>query len=173
MRLSTFLLLLVLGAANDKPSAPATDAGTNEAEAPADGGAKSTDGGASNADSDGRELITEDECRRRGGQVMTEQTYAHLRRRHRPGSESTHHFSICHYPAKENGQSCGNDSDCGGGHCFCTGKLDRPNPGDDPELRVLEGKPAKGICSDEPIPDGEWRCLIKNGKIELSGIIID
>jgi len=117
-------------------------------------------------------LITDEECLARGGHVVTEETYAYLDRRHDPDAPRQH-FRICRVDSPKNGAACSGEADCQGGRCWCTGALSRPNPGDLPELRALDGQPATGVCSDRPIPSGEWRCLVEGGKANIHGIIVD
>lgn len=117
-------------------------------------------------------LITDEECVAKGGRVITEQTYAHLDRRRDP-SEPVTPFRICKVPSPKNGAACGDAADCAGGRCWCAGALDRPNPANDPALAALDGTAATGTCSDEPIPSGEWRCLVVGGKVVVHGIIVD
>lgn len=116
-------------------------------------------------------LISDEECVAKGGQVVTEETYAYLDRRHR--DEPRTPFRICHYPSPKNGEACRKEADCAGGRCFCTGPLDRPDPQRFPELRALEGQEVTGRCSDSPLPSGEWHCLVSDGKARLQGIIVD
>jgi hypothetical protein len=116
-------------------------------------------------------LITDDECRARGGTVVTEETYAHLRRAN-PDAPVTP-FRVCRIPSAKNGAACQGDGDCAGGRCFCTGALARPDPENDPALRQLDHTPATGRCSDEALPDGSWFCLVEGGTVRLNGIIVD
>ena len=83
-------------------------------------------------------MITDADCLARGGQIVTEQTYAHLRRGRAP-DELVAPFRICRIPSAKNDATCGGDGDCAGGRCYCTGALARPNPQDDPALRALDG----------------------------------
>jgi hypothetical protein len=114
-------------------------------------------------------MITDEQCIARGGKIVTEQTYAHLRRRETPVTR----FRICRIPSAKNGAACSGDRDCAGGRCFCTGALARPDPQSDPKLRALDGTAATGQCSDEAVPSGSWYCLVEGGKAELNGIIVD
>ena len=129
-------------------------------------------GSAATATATAAPQISDDECRARGGQIVTEQTYAHLRRARRPDEPVTP-FRICRIPSPKNGAACRGDADCAGGRCFCAGALARPDPGDDPALRALDGTAASGRCSDQPLPDGSWFCLVEDGTVHLDGIIID
>lgn len=117
-------------------------------------------------------MITDDECRARGGTIVTEQTYAHLRRARSPDAPVTP-FRICRIPSPKNDATCRGDGECAGGRCFCTGALARPNPADDPALRALDRTPATGQCSDRALPDGSWFCLVEDGTVRLDGIIVD
>ena len=117
-------------------------------------------------------MITDDECVARGGKIVTEQTYAYLRRARAPDEPVTP-FRICRIPSPKNGATCRDDVDCAGGRCMCTGALARPDPENDPALRALDHTPATGSCSDEPLPDGSWFCLVVNGTVHLNGIIVD
>jgi hypothetical protein len=117
-------------------------------------------------------MITDEQCTARGGKIVTEQTYEHLRGRRDPGQPVTP-FRICRIPSPKNGASCAGEKDCAGGHCFCTGALARPEPRNDPKLHALDGTVANGECSDEPIPSGSWYCLVEGGKVRLDGIIVD
>lgn len=117
-------------------------------------------------------LITDAECLAKGGQIWTEQTWAHLDRRRDP-DHTPAPFRVCHVPSPKNGAACTGEADCAGGRCWCTGPLDRPDPQRDPALAALDGSPATGRCDDEPIPSGEWRCLVVDGKAVLHGIIVD
>jgi hypothetical protein len=115
-------------------------------------------------------MISDDQCIARGGHIETEQTYAHLGRRHdRPARP----FRTCRIPSPKNGATCGDDDDCAGGRCFCTGALDRPDPADDSALLPLDGTVATGRCSDQPLPSGSWYCLVRRDHVMLHGIIID
>jgi hypothetical protein len=127
--------------------------------------------GSSRGDPDGA-MITDDQCTARGGKIVTEQTYAHLSARRDPNAP-VRPFRICHIPSPKNGAVCRDETDCAGGRCFCTGALARPDPQSDPKLRALDGTQATGQCSDEPVPSGSWYCLVGNGKVQLSGIIVD
>lgn len=115
-------------------------------------------------------MITDDECRRRGGRVITEQTYAYLNRR--PNAHRTP-FRACRIPSPRNGASCRGDDDCAGGQCLCTGALSRPDPEIDPALRAFDGTPATGRCSDEPLASGSWFCKVARGTVVLQALIID
>jgi hypothetical protein len=117
-------------------------------------------------------LISDEECRARGGEIVTEQTYAHLRRAGAPGGPVTP-FRVCRIPSANNDAACRGDADCAGGRCFCTGALARPDPSNDPALRALDGTAATGRCSDRPLPDGAWFCLVEAGTVHLAGIIVD
>ncbi len=117
-------------------------------------------------------LITDDDCLARGGAIVTEETYAYLRRARAP-SEPIAPFRICRIPSPKNGADCRADGDCAGGRCFCTGALARPDPENDPALRALDGTAATGRCSDQPLPDGSWFCLVEGGMVHLAGIIVD
>ena len=117
-------------------------------------------------------LITDEQCEAMGGVVITQDTYAHLDRRRRD-DEPRQPFRICHVPSPRNGAACQGDADCEGGKCYCAGALSRPDPQRDPALRALDGAPATGRCSDEPIPSGSWYCLVVDGKANFNGIIVD
>lgn len=117
-------------------------------------------------------LITDEACVAKGGRVITQDTYAHLDRRHDP-DEVRAPFRICRVPSPKNGLACGGEADCEGGRCFCAGALSRPNPQADPALRALDGQPAEGRCSDEPVESGSWFCLVVDGRANLNGIIVD
>ncbi|MBV8758511.1 MAG: hypothetical protein JO257_14595 [Deltaproteobacteria bacterium] len=117
-------------------------------------------------------MITDDECFARGGSIVTEETYAHLRRARGPDEPVTP-FRICHIPSPKNGASCRGRADCDGGFCRCAGALGRPDPDNDPALRAFDHTHGTGRCSDEALPDGSWFCLVEGGIIELNGIIID
>jgi hypothetical protein len=127
--------------------------------------------GSGSAGSGGSGMITDEECVKRGGQIVTDETYAHLRRGdpHAPVTP----FKVCHFPSPKNDASCRGDAECGTGRCFCTGALARPDPMTDPKLRALDGTPATGQCSDQPLPSGSWFCLVHDGKVMLHGIIVD
>ena len=116
-------------------------------------------------------LITDEQCIAKGGRVITEQTYAHLNRRER--DEPVTPFRICKVSSPKNGETCKGDEDCAGGRCFCQGALSRPNPMNDPALAPLDHTPGEGRCSDEPVPSGDWFCLVSGGQINLHGIIVD
>ena len=118
-------------------------------------------------------MITDEQCLAKGGQVITEQTYAHLDRRHREDDAPRQPFRVCHVPSPKNGAACRDDADCEGGRCFCDSPLNRPNPQRFPELAALDGTQGTGRCSDEPVPSGEWWCLVVGGKVVLNGIIVD
>ena len=120
----------------------------------------------------GPAMLTDEQCRARGGQIVTEETYAHLRHEG-PRDQPVTPFRICRIPSPKNGASCRADADCAGGRCFCTGALARPDPENDPQLRALDGAAATGQCSDQPLPDGAWFCLVEGGHVHLNGIIVD
>ncbi|HEY1555087.1 MAG TPA: hypothetical protein VGF94_09670 [Kofleriaceae bacterium] len=120
----------------------------------------------------GAPLVTDDECRARGGEIVTQDTYADLRRSRAP-SEHVAPFRICRFASAKNDRACRSDGDCAGGRCFCTGALGRPDPDNDPALRALDGTTATGQCSDRALPDGSWFCLVEGGKVHLAGIIVD
>jgi hypothetical protein len=122
------------------------------------------------ARSDKERYVTDAECARIGGHIETEQTYAYLS--HNPEIHPTP-YRFCRIPSPKNEQPCGDDDDCAGGHCYCTGDLARPNPSDDPKLRSLDGTPGTGACYDGPRPHGSWYCMVEHGTIRLAGIIID
>ena len=117
-------------------------------------------------------MLTDEQCVARGGHIETEQTDADLRGERSPDEPVTP-FRICRIPSPRNGASCRGDADCAGGRCFCTGALSRPDPEDDPALRALDGTATTGRCSDKPLPDGSWFCLVEGGTVHLNGIIID
>lgn len=117
-------------------------------------------------------LITDAECLAKGGEIWTEQTWAHLDRRRDP-TETPRPFRVCHVPSPRNGAACAGEADCAGGRCWCEGALSRPDPQRDPALLALDGLPTAGRCSDLPIPSGEWRCLVVGGKAVIHGIIVD
>jgi hypothetical protein len=119
-------------------------------------------------------MITDEQCLARGGQLVA--VPKHASPRGRPGLDDEgggDAQTICRYPSPKNGAKCRGDGDCAGGFCLCTGALDRPNPQDDPKLKALDGTPATGACSDGRLPKGKWFCVVKDGKVELHGIIID
>ncbi|APR81151.1 Hypothetical protein A7982_06498 [Minicystis rosea] len=150
------------------PSAPAS-ASAAVPVGPADAGLAD----ASLPEAGAPEMITDDECRARGGKVVTEKTYEHLNRRPRRPGEVVRPFRVCRIPSPENGKACRDKRDCGQGWCMCTGDLARPNPMLDPSLQKRDGEPATGVCSDAPLPSGMWWCLVGEGKAQLHGIIID
>lgn len=117
-----------------------------------------------------KERVTDEECEKLGGHIETEETYAYLS--HDPEVHPAH-YRICRIPSPKNEQACGDDSDCAGGRCYCTGSLARPNPSDDPKLQALDGTPARGTCYDGPRAHGIWWCLVEHGTVHLAGIIID
>lgn len=118
------------------------------------------------------ELITDEECERRGGRVHV--YHPSSRRRPRRDEESAGaEVRVCTYSHQKNGQRCQNTADCLGGHCLCTGELSGPNPTRLPEVQKLDGKPGWGICSDRQLSPGSWWCLVNGGRIHLYGIIID
>jgi hypothetical protein len=158
--------VVVLGACGSRSSKPAAEPQHNRDAAAVV--ANGQDAGSAAGDS----MITDEECVARGGKIVTEQTYAHLSRRRDP-DRPVHPFRVCRIPSPKNNATCRGESDCAGGRCYCTGALARPNPGDDPKLRALDGTPGTGQCSDEPVESGSWFCLVEGGKIQLSGIIID
>jgi hypothetical protein len=181
-RLAAFAVIAVILAACSSPApapAPAPTRPTPEpvaAKAPADATTPAPVDAASHAPVDAASptpgLITDDECIKRGGQVVTEQTYAHLRRSRAPDEPVTP-FRICRIPSGKSGSACRGDADCAGGRCMCTGALARPDPERDPALSKFDGKAGVGRCSDEPLPDGTWFCLVEDGIVHLHGIIID
>jgi len=117
-------------------------------------------------------LITDEECFARGGSVETEQTYANEGRRD-PSITPTP-YRVCRVPSPENGHECRGEEECGRGRCYCTGELSGPDPRRRaPHIQALDGTPAVGICSDEHLPSGWWFCLVRDGRVMLSGIIID
>ncbi len=74
------------------------------------------------------------------------------------------------------GLTCTDDSDCNPtpatyGHCYCVGELAVPNAielfGD------RDGTPATGTCYFGAIGRGDWYCLVRAGKVNLAGIIVD
>lgn len=116
-------------------------------------------------------MITDEACLAKGGQIVTEETYAHLDRRD-PDAPRTP-FRVCRVPPQENGKACTDDSQCGGGDCRCAGALGRPDPRNDPKLVPLDGTEGVGVCSDAPLPSGSWFCLVIDGKVTLNGVIVD
>ena len=44
---------------------------------------------------------------------------------------------------------------------------------DDPEMQKLDGTPIVGRCSDDGFEQGRWYCLVRDGKANLNGIIVD
>jgi hypothetical protein len=118
-------------------------------------------------------MISDEECVARGGKIVTESTYAHLRRHADPDVPPTP-FSICHFPSPKNGLACGDERDCSGGHCFCTGELSGPDVlRRHPALESLDGTAGAGVCSDEPVASGAWFCMVSGGKIRFHGLIVD
>ena len=148
---------------------PAASAPTRRAApAPVDGAPAPVVAAAPDA---GTGLITDEACLAKGGQIVTEKTYANVERR-RPDVPVTP-FRVCRVPSSANGKSCRGESDCDRGRCFCSGPLGRPDPENDPALVKLDRTPATGICSDGPIPSGSWFCLVEGGLVHLDGIIVD
>lgn len=117
--------------------------------------------------------LTDEQCVASGGRVWTEKDAARLDKRLRQGGEPLQPFRVCRYPAPENGRSCTDSDACGAGRCRCTDGLAGPNPHADPRLAPLDQTSGAGVCSDEPLPTGDWYCLVEGGLIQLRGLILD
>lgn len=74
------------------------------------------------------------------------------------------------------GLTCTDDSDCNPtpathGHCYCVGDLAGPNAVD--RFPDLDGTLATGNCYFGAIGRGDWYCLVRAGKVNLAGIIVE
>lgn len=130
--------------------------------------------GSTNASAATATALSDEECVRRGGRLVTESTYAHLSdRRRAPDVPPPAPFRICRFPTSNSGKACTTSADCPNSHCMCTGELDRPNPQRDPALAGLDGTPSAGVCRDGPFESGVWWCKVDAGKVNLHGLIVD
>jgi hypothetical protein len=170
---SLYGLLALLGIAGcvlAEASSPRDGGAPRDAARWADAAAKGADAGRAPPKQTG--MITDDECVRRGGLVHTYSPTTSYRDVD-PDTDPVREVRVCTYSHQKNGQRCRNDSDCTGGRCRCTGALSGPHSTRHDALRNLDGKPAWGVCSDSQLMSGVWYCLVRDGKIRLSGIIID
>lgn len=116
------------------------------------------------------EPFTDEECRAKGGRVITEKTYeARVRPERRTPLAP---FRRCKIPSPANGQACSNDSDCAGGMCRCPAPYYGP-PGYSEDRSALDGQAATGTCSDEFLQSGVWYCRVNNGHLNMNSLIID
>ena len=82
--------------------------------------------------------------------------------------------SICYRAPPSLGKACRGAADCERARCMCTGDLAGPLRNNlDAKLKARDGKPAVGRCEDDSLIPGKWFCMVKDGKANLRGIIID